>query len=148
MFTYYAALSFGVLPRLIDVKLKDMYLKPEVAARCFTEGVEIAKGIYGEKIRLPAPAVPAISYIHLSTLGAKIQFPEDDGEPNARRPAGFSSIDEAIERVERPVDLAECEWVKHRQDFARQMGRILNRNIAPSLGLEKGFCPGAVCFIR
>jgi len=145
MFSYYAALSFGVLPRLIDVKLKDMYLKPEVAARCFTEGVEIAKDIYGEKIRLPAPAVPAISYIHLSALGAKIQFPEDDGEPNAR-PAGFSSIDQAIERVEQLVDFAECEWVKHRQDFARQMGKILDRNIAPSLGLEGPITTAALLY--
>jgi hypothetical protein len=135
MFSYYVALSFGVLPRLVGEKLKDMYLKPEVAARCYTEGVGIARNIYGDKIHYPAPAVPPISYIHLSALGAKIQFPEDDGEPNAR-PAGFPCIDEAIERVEEPVDFAACEWVTHRQDFAKRLGGILDKNIAPSLGLE------------
>ena len=61
MFTYYAALSFGVLPRLIGEKLKDMYLKPIVAARCYTEGVGLARDLYGGSIRMPTPAVPAIS---------------------------------------------------------------------------------------
>jgi hypothetical protein len=135
MFRYYVALSFGVLPRLIGEKLKDMYLRPEVAARCYIEGTKIAREIYGEKVHFPAPAVPPISYIHLTTLGAKLQFPEEDGEPNAR-PAGFSSIDEAIERIEEPVNFAQFEWVKHRQAFAEELGDILGRSIAPSLGLE------------
>ncbi len=135
MFRYYVALSFGVLPRLVGEKLKDMYLEPEVAAKCYLEGNKIAREVYGEKIHLPSPAVPPISYIHLAALGADIQFPEDDGEPNAR-PVGFSSIDEAIERVEEPVNFAECEWVKHRQDFARKLGGILGKDIAPGLGLE------------
>lgn len=145
MFSYYVALSYGALPHLIDAKLKDMYLKPEVAARCYTEGVNIAREIYGDKIHLPVPSVPPISYIHLSTLGANIQFPEDDGEPNAR-PAGFSSIDEAIERVEQPIDFTEREWVKHRQEFAMQMGKIMKQNITPSLGLEGPITTAALLY--
>ncbi|MBD3184030.1 hypothetical protein GF312_17230, partial [Candidatus Poribacteria bacterium] len=47
MFTYFVGLSYGALPHLLGLKLKDMYLKPEVAARCFIEGIEIAKEIYG-----------------------------------------------------------------------------------------------------
>jgi len=112
-----------------------MYLKPEVAARCYTEGAEIAREIYGEKIHIPSPAVPAISYIHLSALGAEIKFPEDDGEPNAR-PAGFRSIDEAIGRVETPVNFSECEWVKNRISFAKKLSSILGQNISPSLGVQ------------
>jgi len=135
MFRYYVALSFGVLPLLVGEKLKDMYLDPVVAAKCYSEGNRIAREMYGEKIHLPSPAVPQISYIHLNTLGAEIRFPEDDGEPNAR-PVNFSCIDEAIERVEEPVDFAECEWVKHRQDFAKRLGDILGRSIQPSMGLE------------
>jgi len=119
----------------VGEKLKDMYLKPEVAAKCYLEGNKIAREIYGDRIHLPAPAVPPISYIHLAALGAKIQFPEEDGEPNAR-PAGFSSIDEAIERVEEPVNFAECEWVINRQKFAEDLGKILGKSIRPSLGLE------------
>lgn len=145
MFTYYVALSFGVLPRLIDVKLKDMYLSPEVAAKCFTEGVEIARNMFGDKIHLPAPAVPAISYIHLAAIGADIKFPEDDGEPNAR-PANFSSIDEAIERVEQSVDFGQCEWVKNRQEFATQISTILNKKVAPSLGLEGPITTAALLY--
>jgi len=128
-------LSFGALPRLLSEKLKDMYLKPEVAAKCYAEGTKIARKIYGEKIHIPSPVVPPISYIHLSALGAEIKFPEDDGEPNAR-PAGFRSIDEAIERVETPVDFSECEWVKNRISFAKKLGSILGQNIALSLGVQ------------
>jgi len=145
MFHYYVALSFGVLPLLIGEKLKDMYLKPEVAARCYLEGNEIAREMFGEKIHLPSPTVPAISYIHLSALGASIQFPEDDGEPNAR-PAEFSSIDEAIERVERPVNFADCEWVIKRQDFAKKLSDIMGKNIAPSLGLEGPITTAALLY--
>ena len=145
MFSYYVALSYGALPHLINEKLKDMYLKPEVAVRCFTDGVAIARQIYGDRIHYPAPSVPPISYIHLSALGARIQFPKDDGEPNAR-PAGFASIDEAIERVEQPIDYTECEWVKNRQKFAEQMGKILGQSITPSLGLEGPITTAALLY--
>lgn len=135
MFRYFVGIVNNAIAWTLDEKLKDMYLNPEVAARCYSEGFEMAKELYGNSVHMPGLTTPPISYIHLTTLGASLQFPEYDGEPNIR-PVSFSSIDQAIEVVEKPVNFAECEWVRNRLDFAKKMEEILGRHVNCHLGVE------------
>lgn len=135
VFRYYVGIAHEGLAWILGERFKEMYLSPEVAARCYSEGVRMARERYGDFVHVPSPMTPPISYIHLTTLGAILQFPQEDGEPNVR-PAGFSSLDEAIEAVERPVNFADCEWVKDRIEFARRMEKILGCRVRAHLGVE------------
>ena len=145
MFSYRGILYFAALPGLIGEKLRDMYLDPEVTVRCFTEGNKVAKEKYGDRIHLPGLAAPGISYIHLSAIGADMRFPEDDGEISVR-PANFSSIDEAIERTEQPVDFAESEAVKWSRDYARRLSEVAGKRIGPTMGVEGPITTAALLY--
>ena len=141
---YGAYSSYSLEAKLAGVRMKDYYTSPEAAAKVYTTGTERVREVFGDMLVITGPRTPAVSYIHLSAIGAELVFPEEDGEPNIR-PRPCESLEEATEHLRRPVDFEQAEWVRYYLEFTDELDRLLGRKCARGLGVE-GPITSAVLF--
>ncbi|RLI27229.1 hypothetical protein DRO58_04655, partial [Candidatus Bathyarchaeota archaeon] len=109
-FRWRVSAGHEVLAYISGVKLRDFYMDPRACAHAFREGRRKLKGIFGEDLRLPRISVPALSYGHISCLGAEIVFPADTAP--VPQPV-YSSIEEGIRSLCKKRDFSECRLFKH-----------------------------------
>jgi hypothetical protein len=119
---------------LTAVPMKEFNLKPEACIRAYRDGRPMMQELFGDWLPPLAPATPPVSYGHVNCLGAELLFPEG-GEVAHTHPYG--SLDEAIERLQEPVDWATAGMVPFFLDFQEQMQAAFpNETVGLSFGYE------------
>jgi len=110
----------GIASYLGGVSMKEFYLDKQKCARAWEIAAERFKKDFGDLIPFRKPSPPGISYGHLISIGAPVNFP-DDGEPNVSPFAG--SADEAIDilKAAKGKDFTNNKMFQHYLDMWRYL---------------------------
>ena len=104
--------------KLARVPIRDFFLRPEACIQAYREGRPLLRELFGDWLPPLEPATPPVSYGHANCLGAELLFPED-GEVAHTHP--YASLDEAIERLQEPVDWSTAGMAPFYLEFLEQM---------------------------
>ncbi len=119
---------------LTGTSLREFNLKPEACIAAYRDGRPLMHEFFGDWLPRLAPATPPVSYGHVNCLGSELLFP-DGGEVAHTHPYG--SLDEAIERLQEPVEWAKAGMAPFFLDFWERMKAAFpDENVGFSFGVE------------
>ncbi len=117
-FSWFVGASANSLWTLAKIPVREYYLNPSACIEAYRKGSPLFRELFGDEVSLPAVSTPMIKYGHINTLGATINFPEG-GEPH--HAFIFSSPQEGIEHLQRPVDFAAAGMTPFYLDFRKKL---------------------------
>ncbi len=93
----------SALIELAGAEIREFNLDPAMGIEVYRQGLPRFREMFGPDVSPPAISTPAISYGHISALGAELVFPQG-GEVSFITPCG--SLEEGIDLLKRPIDFA------------------------------------------
>lgn len=107
-----------LLRELAGVPIREFNLDPEAGIKAYKYGRPLIRELYGEDAGWKSPCTPAVSYGHVNALGSDLVFPE--GGEVGHTPI-YSSLDEGIAALQKPVDFAKSGMVPFYIDYRRRL---------------------------
>ncbi len=133
-FSWQVSGSYLSCVELSGIPVKDFYTRPAACIEVYRTGRERMYERFGDWLPPLAPATPPISYMHANCLGAEFIFVEG-GEVGHTHP--FDSLEQAITRLQEPVDFATSGDTPLYLDFWKQMRDAFpDEKVGFSLGVE------------
>ena len=133
-FNWHVGSGQDALRALTGILIRQMNLEPEAGIELYRRGRPLIREMFGEDVRLPGPATPAVSYGHANGLGSELLFPEE-GEVGHTHP--YESLDQALQALREPVDFAQAGMAPFYLDYKRQMADAFpDEKIGFGYGLE------------
>jgi hypothetical protein len=117
-FTWSVDTSYASIMEAVGINIREFFLDVDVCIDAYRRGRKVVREMYGDRVNIPAPATPPISYGHVNTLGAQLVFPEG-GEVGHIHP--FTALEDAIAALRVPVDFASAGMAPFYLDFHRKM---------------------------
>jgi len=126
--SYLSALALSGVP------IGEFYTEPAACIEVYKTGRPRMYEMFGDWLPPLAPSTPPISYMHVNCLGAELLFVED-GEVGHTHP--FDTLDDAIARLEEPVDWATAGDTPYYLDFWEKMKAAFpDEKVVFSFGVE------------
>ncbi len=133
-FSWHVGSGQGALRMLTGVPIREFNLDPAACVDAYRRGRPMIREMFGEDVRLPGLATPAISYGHANGLGSELLFPEG-GEVAHTHP--YESLEQGIRALREPVDFASAGMAPFYLDFKKRMARAFpGEPVGFSYGLE------------
>lgn len=133
-FSWTASSSQGALREITDTPIREFNLDPDACIEAYRRGRPMIREMFGEDVRLPGVATPAISYGHVNGLGSELLFPEGGEVAHTHI---YESLGEAIEGLRDPVDFAAAGMAPFYLEFRERMQQAFPReSVGFSFGLE------------
>lgn len=133
-FRWHVAHSQGALREVTGIPIREFNLEPEACIEAYRRGRPILDEMFGPDVAPVGLATPAVSYGHVNGLGSELIFPEGGEVAHTHI---YSSLEEGIEALQRPVDFATAGMAPFFLDFRRQMEAAFpGQKIGLSYGME------------
>jgi len=134
-FDWRAGPTVYALLGLTGTPLGEYNLKPDACIEVYRKGWPLFREVFpDERIPLPSVHTPAVSYGHVNGLGSELTFPEKGEVAHAHI---YSSLEEGIEALKKPVDFASAGMAPFFLEFKRRLEEAFpDRKVRFSYGLE------------
>ena len=110
---YNAVAAEGAKLFYTDINRRDFFRDKELCRIVQDVGAKALREVFDERVSIVPPSCPHFSYGHLSSIGAKLNHP-DNSEPNVI--PMFDSIEEGIKWLKKDFDFADCDMFRHFYD--------------------------------
>jgi len=118
-FDWFVGVYGNSLWTLAGIPVREYYLNPNACIEAYRKGRPLVRELFGDAATPPIPILsPMIKYGHVSTIGAKLNFPEG-GEVHHIPP--FASIDEGIKRLKETIDFAASGMTPYYLEFYKKL---------------------------
>jgi hypothetical protein len=117
-FKWHVSVGVSACRELAGVPIRDFYLDPTACIEVYRTGRARARKLFGDQVSYAGLATPPVSYGHISCLGAGLLFPR--GGEVSFRPL-YSSLDDGIEALQRPVDWASAGMAPFYLEFREKL---------------------------
>lgn len=126
--------SQAALRAVTGIPIREFNLNPDACIEAYRRGQPILDEMFGPDVAPVAPATPHVSYGHVNGLGSELIFPEGGEVAHTHI---YSSLEEGIEALRRPVDFATAGMAPFFIDYLHRMEKAFpGEKVGFTYGLE------------
>jgi hypothetical protein len=117
-FRWYIAAPQSELLELAKIPIRDFNMNADAGIKAYRCGRPLEKKMFGEELYFWPICTPWIKYGHVNALGCELEFPQG-GHVHSR--SLFSSVEEGIEYLEKPVDFEAAGMVPFYLEYRQRL---------------------------